>query len=98
MSDEIGLAVAHALAGDRAAAVALLRRLEDQLAKTNTDPFFAATVYAALGDADGAFAALDRAVKRPSGMVGGIKADVRLEGLRSDPRYAKIVSRLGLPV
>lgn len=65
---------------------------------SNSDPFFAATVYATLGDADRAFAALDRAVKRPSGMVGGIKADVRLEKLRSDPRYAKIVGRLGLPV
>lgn len=92
------LAIAHALAGDRASAIALLRRLEDQLARSNSDPFFAATVYATLGDSDRAFAALDRAVKRPSGMIVAIKSDVRLENLRSDPRFAKIVARVGLPV
>ena len=91
------LAVAHALAGEPAEAQRLLRRLEEQAANAKGDPFFVAIVYAALNDRDRAFAALESAVERESGMVGSVKVDARLESLRSDPRFPKIVARLGFP-
>jgi hypothetical protein len=56
----------------------------------------AATDYAMLGEKDAAFAALDKAFVRRAGVV-DIKVDPRLDNIRSDPRYADLLRRIGLP-
>ena len=61
-----------------------------------TDPVYRATVYAKLGDADNAFAELEKAYeKRMSGMV-WLKVNPEYESLRSDPRFAELLRRVGL--
>jgi len=55
-----------------------------------------ASDYAMLGDKDKAFAALGKAFSSRSGMF-LIKADPELDNLRSDPRYADLLRRMGLP-
>jgi TolB-like protein/tetratricopeptide (TPR) repeat protein/predicted Ser/Thr protein kinase len=65
-------------------------------AEAEGDHYGAAVDYAMLGDKDAAFAALEKAVG-----VGNhedtIKVDPELDNLRSDPRYADLLRRIGLP-
>ena len=57
----------------------------------------AAAVYAHLGEPDAAFGELDRGIKaRYSGMV-WLNVDPRMEPIRSDPRFAECVRRVGFP-
>jgi len=56
----------------------------------------AAAEYAMLGEKDAAFAALNKAFVRRAGVV-DIYVDPRLDNLRSDPRYADLLRRIGFP-
>ena len=59
-------------------------------------PYGAAASYALLGEKDAAFAALEQAVAAGNA-VDMIKLDPALDNLRSDPRYATLLRRIGLP-
>jgi hypothetical protein len=56
-----------------------------------------ALVCAAMGDKDRAFEWLDKAYDEHRADLGWIKADPRMDPLRSDPRYKEVLLRLGLP-
>jgi hypothetical protein len=51
--------------------------------------------YAALGEKDEAFAALNKAFANRETLLAGIKVDPRLDPLRSDPRFQELVQRMG---
>jgi serine/threonine protein kinase/Flp pilus assembly protein TadD len=55
-----------------------------------------ALVYAALGEIDNAFAWLEKAFAVKSEALGTLKVDPKLDPLRSDPRFAVLVRRVGL--
>jgi tetratricopeptide (TPR) repeat protein len=59
-------------------------------------PYSAAISYAKLGEKDAAFAALEKAVALGQG-TDDIKTAPDLDNLRSDPRYADLLRRIGLP-
>jgi tetratricopeptide (TPR) repeat protein len=82
------LAYVHAVAGRKTEARQLLRR-----AQTKTPhEFGVARAYAALGEADSAFAWLERSPwKWPNRAM---RADPALDPLRSDPRFARLVQRV----
>jgi len=79
--------------GDRDGAKSALRRLEDQYAATLA--YQIAEVHAALGDADQAFHWLEKALEHRDPGIAEIKVDPLLASLRSDPRYAGLLARLG---
>ncbi len=56
----------------------------------------AAADYAMLGDKNAAFAALEKAVAKRTDVL-FIKVDPQFDNLRSDPRYADLLRRIGLP-
>ena len=56
----------------------------------------AAADYAMLGEKDAAFAVLNKAFVKRAGVV-DINVDPRLDNIRSDPRYADLLRRIGLP-
>jgi hypothetical protein len=56
-----------------------------------------ATVYASPGDRDRAFAWLDRAWMVHDAVIVRLKTDPRLDAIRSDPRYTKLLATAGLP-
>lgn len=60
------------------------------------DHYGAAVDYAMLGEKDNAFAALEKAVAAGN-HVDTIKVDPELDNLRSDPRFADLLRRIGLP-
>jgi eukaryotic-like serine/threonine-protein kinase len=92
-----GLGSLYAVEGRRADALSILHQL-DSLSRTQYVTSFAvAVVHVALGQPDSAFAWLDRAVKERSHWLVWLNRDPRWEPLRSDPRYAALVRRVGIP-
>jgi serine/threonine protein kinase/tetratricopeptide (TPR) repeat protein len=59
-------------------------------------PYGAACDYAMLGEKDAAFEALEQAAAAGN-HIDTIKLDPALDNLRSDPRYADLLGRIGLP-
>ena len=60
-------------------------------------PVQVAQVYADLGDKDDAFQWLNTAYQDHDWLLIGLNTDVRLDPLRSDPRFADLVRKVGLP-
>jgi tetratricopeptide (TPR) repeat protein len=81
-----GLGRAHAAAGDRAAALAIVRELEPR----GLHDYEIALVHAALGDRDAAFASFDRARDARSGWLVYARVDPRLAALRDDARFPRV--------
>ncbi len=53
--------------------------------------------YALLGDADQAFAWLERAFEERDNDLVFLRTDPTLDSLRSDPRYGDLLRRIGFP-
>ena len=89
------VALAQAVRGDRAASDAALAQLiatgEQSLS------YQIALVHAWRGDKDAAFEWLQRAHDRHDGGILSMPSDPLLKGLRSDPRFAALLTQLGLP-
>ncbi|MBA3914752.1 MAG: hypothetical protein H0X25_13090 [Acidobacteriales bacterium] len=61
-------------------------------------PYNVAVIYVGLGEKEEAFAWLNRAYEERSyTLVEYLTTDARLEPLHSDPRFAELVRRIGLP-
>jgi TolB-like protein/Tfp pilus assembly protein PilF len=61
------------------------------------DPASIGFIYARAGDKDQAFAWLEKAYKEKSDRIQYLKTDHLADSLRSDPRYADLLKRIGLP-
>jgi hypothetical protein len=71
-------------------------RIDAKNSEADGDYSGAASDYAMLGQKDAAFAALEKAYVAHSGLL-LIKVAPELDNLRSDPRYADLLRRMGLP-
>ncbi len=91
------LAAAYAAVGRKAEAKNILRDLEQKTGTNYVSPYILATVHAALGEKDRAFSLLENAYQEKSLDISWhLKADLRLDCLRSDPRYQSLLRRTGL--
>ena len=90
-----GEALLAARSGNRALALAKIAALKGS--KGDFASFDYARIYAQLGDKNRAFAALDRAWEVRDSSLLDLKIDPYLDLLRSDPRYAALVERIGFP-
>lgn len=80
---------------DRQGATKILRHWEEKSGSINS--YLMATMYANLGENDKAFEFLKRAVaERSLELSWHIKADLRIDGLRSDDRFRAITRQMGL--
>jgi hypothetical protein len=61
------------------------------------DEYRIAQLYADLGDKDQAFLCLNTAYQERESRVEGLKTDFLLDPLHSDPRFAELVRKVGLP-
>lgn len=91
------LAQARGLAGDSAKAREGLERLRLISRETFAPAFAHAIVYSGLGDNDQAFECLERACRERNANLVYLNVDPTLHSLRSDPRYGKLLARVGLP-
>ena len=56
-----------------------------------------ARAHVELGEKEKAFAALNKAYENRSGGLSWLKVDPLLDPLRSDPRFADLMRKVGLP-
>ncbi len=92
-----GLARGYIAIGKRAEAEKILHNFLVQSQKSYVSPYMIATIYAGLGDKEKAFSFLEKAYQERSPDVPYfLKADLRLDPLRSDPRFQDLLHRVGL--
>ena len=90
----------YAAAGKRGEALKILENLEEltRRKKKFISPVGTALIYAALGNRDQAFAHLDEAYQKRDEWLTDLKCSPEFDPLRSDPRFADLLRRAGLPV
>jgi adenylate cyclase len=85
---------AYARWGKRNKALKMLDEIEKASCPS---PHSIAEVHAALGQTDQAFEWLNKAFDQHDMQMVSMKTNPTLDGLRSDPRFAELVRRVGLP-
>jgi serine/threonine-protein kinase len=90
------LAYAHAVAGRRDEALDIVRELEGAADGDSVAPDHLALVYIGLGDDERAFDWLDEALNQRVWYLVYLNADPVFEPLRSDPRFDRLVTEVGL--
>jgi TolB-like protein/Tfp pilus assembly protein PilF/predicted Ser/Thr protein kinase len=88
------LGYAYAAAGRRDAAQGIVAELERRSKQSYVDSYFLATIFAALGEKDEAFALLNKACAERSYWMPYLNIDFQLDNLRSDPRFNALVQRV----
>ena len=101
--DSEDLAIAKAVqreypkTGFRGAMKQLVELQEDQSKRHYLDPASIALNYAAMGEKQQALTWLEKAATEKSALVNYLLAEPRFDSLRSEPRYAALLKRMGLP-
>ena len=88
---------AYAVSGDKAKAQQVLDELQERSKKGYVSAYLTAVIYAGLGEKDRAFEWLEKAYNERAEFLIYMKADPRLEPLRTDPRFQDLLRRIGLP-
>ena len=90
------LGLIYAITGEHEKAKVIIQQLlERSKTKPMPQPEFS-LIFAALGDYDKAFEYLEQSYEKKSGWPFQIKVDPVADNLRSDPRYAPFVRKMGL--
>ena len=96
-SDDLSfLGYGYAVLGKRAEAMTILKELEQRHDRQESAAVYLAAVHAGLGDKDKAFSWLEKGFEARSGLLVHITYRPVFDTLRSDPRYADLVRRIGL--
>jgi tetratricopeptide (TPR) repeat protein len=85
-----------ALSGEREKALEVLEELKARAAREYVPSFYFVLVYLGLDDKDEAFKWLERAYNERSTHLVWLKVDPIFDSLRSDPRFAEFVRRMGM--
>jgi DNA-binding winged helix-turn-helix (wHTH) protein/TolB-like protein/Flp pilus assembly protein TadD len=88
---------AFAAAGKRDEAQKVLVELEQLSKQTYVSPYFMAVVYSGLEEKDQAFHRLEQAYQERHAYMVLLKVEPVFDPLRSDPRFAGLMRRVGLP-
>ena len=84
------------MSGNKHEALKIIAELADTGKRTYVSPYQVAAIYAGLGDQDQTFAWLQKAYEERSDWLVNLTNDQRFDDLRSDPRFADLVRRVGL--
>jgi len=82
--------------GEKKEAVAILRRIEEIARESHVSPIIFGFIHTGLEEWDEAFEWLSRAVEERSSGVIYLRIDPAYRALRSDPRFEKLMERIGL--
>jgi TolB-like protein/class 3 adenylate cyclase/Tfp pilus assembly protein PilF len=74
-----------------------IETLQAQRKTGSSSAYLIAELYAQLGDKDHAFQWLNTACQERNWRVEGLRTDFLLDPIRSDPRFAELVRKVGLP-
>jgi serine/threonine protein kinase len=92
-----GLGHAYAISGKKTEAQAVLNEMKGRYQTEYVTGYGIALIYAGLGEKDQAFAWLEAAYKERAFQMQFLKLEPRWDSLRSDPRFAELQRRVGLP-
>ena len=92
-----GLGYLSAVVGKKSEARAILDEMKQLFAQQYVHAPSIALIYAGLGEKDQAFAWLEEGYKQRSFQMRLLKVEPRWDSLRSDPRFADLMKRIGLP-
>jgi TolB-like protein/DNA-binding winged helix-turn-helix (wHTH) protein/Tfp pilus assembly protein PilF len=93
-----GLAHAYATMGRMAEAEKILGELQRQSKVSYVSPYMMAAIYSGLGQREKAFEFLEKAYdERSPDVAYFLRADLRMDTLRADPRFRDLMHRIGLP-
>ena len=90
------LSFAYASAGDENKSREILEELLVISEKKFVPHYQIGVIYAALGQEDGAFKSLEKAIEERSSSVVTINTDPSLDSMRSDPRFMILLEKMGL--
>jgi eukaryotic-like serine/threonine-protein kinase len=93
-----GLGWVYAVSGKRPDALRIAKEFGDLSSHTYVDFYQVAAIYAGLGDKDEAFRLLEKGYEEHSASMPYLAVDPFWDNVRSDPRYADLLRRMGLPV
>jgi len=91
------LGYAHGRFGDRGRALGVIGELTALSQQTFVPAFFFALIYSGLEDRDQAFAWLEKACHERHNRLAYVRVEALWDPLRSDPRFAEVVQRIGIP-
>jgi TolB-like protein/Tfp pilus assembly protein PilF/class 3 adenylate cyclase len=86
----------NAVAGKQAAAKKVIKELEQVSHRKYVSSYHFALIHTGLGERDRAFESLENACKERSDSLVYLKIDPRFDDLRADPRFARVLQRIGL--
>lgn len=87
---------AYAASGRKGEALKILEELKEMSRQTHVSPYDLAVLYTGLGEKDRAIEQLNRAYEERIGWFHNLKVEPLFDPLRSAPRFADLVRRLGL--
>ncbi|HVO76812.1 MAG TPA: tetratricopeptide repeat protein, partial [Candidatus Bathyarchaeia archaeon] len=87
---------AFAGAGRTDEARAILDRLDDMEKERFVPSLYRASIYIHLGERDRAFEYLNKAIEERDGWMFYLRTFPLFDGLRSDPRFATLLKKVGL--
>ena len=87
----------YAVSGRRAEALDVLDQLKERAKREHVSAYFIALIYTGLGHKDLAFVWFDKACQDREWFMPRLKDDLRLDNIRSDPRFANLMRCVGLP-
>jgi hypothetical protein len=74
----------------------IIRDLEARAGRAYTPPGLLAAAYAAVGERDKAFEFLEQAFRERDSLLVYLKVEPMFDPLRDDPRFATLLTRIGL--
>jgi tetratricopeptide (TPR) repeat protein len=91
------LGYSHARLGERKEALRMIEELKAASQQSFVPALFVALVYAGLEDKDQAFTWLEKAYEERFNRLAYLKVEALWDPLRSDPRFADLLRRVGIP-
>ncbi len=91
------LGYSHARLGERSQALRMIEELKAASKESFVPALFVALVYAGLEDKGQAFTWLEKAYEERFNRLAYLKVDALWDPLRSDPRFADLLRRVGIP-
>jgi eukaryotic-like serine/threonine-protein kinase len=92
-----GLGWIYAVGGRRKDAERVIEDFNTLSSRASVDPYWVAAIYSGLRDKQPAFEFLEKSYRQHSANLAYLKPDPFWDSLRSDPRYADLLRRMGLP-
>ena len=93
----MGYGHALAVSGDKAGAQKILADLKQLAQRRYVPAIYFAVLQVGLGEQDAAFTWFDKAYRERNDRLVYLGVDPLADPLRSDPRFAKLLSQIGLP-